>query len=682
MTKNKPFISHEPHTSSSVVQRISNIDNFSPKVDPNVSVNQTNQQFNPLIEQLNEGVVLTDESGYIIEWNSGEELLTGISKNEALGRPIWDVFFQAGLVTDNQKHKTIDETKAFYQKMLVEGTSSLIDTKFEIESSTINSSGLSIQVSLFIIKTSNGFKLGAISRDISEIKQMVSKLNEKIFQLNDQKFFTESLLDNIPSSVITINRSLRIVAVNRNFLTKSRQFRKGVLGQKLETVFPKVMLKSAQIIERIQDIFQTGQSVNVGKIVFHPSSQMERIYYLRLFPIFGHRIPSVEKGMEHDFVENVMLLLDDITEREQIGEEMRRVERHLAGVVECASEIVVSLDSKGNIITWNHTAELVSGVKSEQAIGKMLISFCSQNTHDEMNTMLTKVIKKGKVQHAEIDILTSNNIEIPIAWSCSLMRDDFQLPIGIVMVGRNLTDLRKIEADLSQATKMASLGVLAGGIAHDLRNPLGIISAIAELLTENPKDSSLRIQGLKKIISASQRASLIIENLLKFAKPVGNWEMKKVDLKNIIKNALLSLENQISSQNIIVSLSYQPDLPSITGNEDMLQQVFTNLILNACQAMLKGGLLDIFVEENPTGMVVIQVKDNGNGILQENLKKIFEPFFTTMPIGKGSGLGLSISHTIIKQHQGTLTVQSEIGKGSSFTVCLPVAFETGIQNGK
>jgi signal transduction histidine kinase len=268
-------------------------------------------------------------------------------------------------------------------------------------------------------------------------------------------------------------------------------------------------------------------------------------------------------------------------------------------------------------------------------------------------------------------LLTANKKEVPIAWSCSLMRDDSDHVAGIVAVGRDLTERRGMEEKLFQSTQMASLGVMAGGIAHELRNPLGIISASAQLLLENPRDTNFRAQGLQNIYAATRRASLIIENLLKFARPAGVWEKKEINLHTIIDEILALLSNQIKSQDVVVTVTYQPDLPHLYGSHQMLQQVFANLILNACNAMPEGGSLKITVEANSAAQVEIHLKDTGRGIPPENLSKIFDPFFTTMPVGKGVGLGLSISHTIIQQHQGVIEVLSEVGKGSDFIVRLP-----------
>jgi len=630
------------------------------------------QQFHYLAEQFRDGFVLADEEGRIIEWNQAEEDITGLTRAEVLGRLIWDLIFQVGTAIDERDKKTIyEENKAIFLDLIKNGKSPFLDKLVETEIQRPDGTRCNIQMSLFIIPTAKGFMPGSITRDISELKRAMATLEESSLQLGNQKQFTSRLLESIPSSLVAIDRSMRVVSVNHNFLEKTHRDEQATLGHKLDAVFPQALLRYTQLVQHVQEVFHTGRSPEAFKVSYRAPGLSNRKYYFRLFPIFLSPRPSGGKTAEAEHVENVMLLMDDVTEREQLGEKVRRIERHLASVVECANDLVVSLDPQGNIVTWNRAAEVVSGMNSEQVKGHPLVSVCTPDQHQVMNNMLTKLIHGRSVQHTEANLLTASNKAVPIAWSCSLMRNDSGKVAGIVAVGRDLTERRSMEDKLTQSAAMASLGVMAGGIAHELRNPLGIISASAQLLMENPRDSKLRTQGLDKIYSATRRASLIIENLLKFARPAGGWVKKEINPHVIIDESMVLLSDQITSQDVVVSVTYQPHLPHLFGHHEMLQQVFVNLILNACNAMPEGGLLKIAVEANSAGQVEIHFLDSGGGIPPENLSRIFDPFFTTMPIGKGIGLGLSISHTIIQQHQGVIEVHSQVGKGSEFIVRLP-----------
>ena len=477
--------------------------------------------------------------------------------------------------------------------------------------------------------------------------------------LESRESFITRILESIPSSLVVIDRNLRVVSVNRNFLEKARRETQNTLGRKIEEVFPPVLVEYTRLGQKVQEVFHTAQPAEGGKVAYRAPGLPTRIYYYRLIPLKSGEV-----------VENVMLLMDDITDREQLGQEVRRAERHLASVVECADDLVISMDPQGRIVTWNRAAERISGLEAERAKGQRLLSLCAAERQSVMAGILQKLARGKSVQNIEVDLVTAIGVEVPIAWSFSSMRDDTGNVTGIVAVGRDLTERRRLEAQLIQSAKMASLGVMAGGIAHELRNPLGIISAAAQLLLEQPDDAQLRTECATKIHAATQRASLIIENLVKFARPEGA-RIKEVDLHAALEETLALLSNQLIVQKVVLRKEFQPALPRIRGNPGLLQQVFTNLILNARNAMPQGGTLTVVTRSIGAGQVEIRFSDTGCGIPPENLSRIFDPFFTTMPVGKGIGLGLSISYSIIQQHRGTIEVESQMGKGTVFTVRLP-----------
>lgn len=486
--------------------------------------------------------------------------------------------------------------------------------------------------------------------------------DERLYnQIAHRERFITLILESIPISWIIIDNNLRVVSVNRNFIEKSKREERTTLGRKIVEVFPQVLVEYIRIDQKAREVFRTGHSVEGGKVAYRAPGLPARIYYYRLIPL---KVDLV--------VENVMLLMEDITEREQLEAEVKRAERHLASVVNCANDVVISTDLEGHIVSWNRAAEQVSGFKAETINGRRLLSLCTAEQSHVMADMLDQLGRGESVQNSEVNLLTSDDKGVPIAWSCSPLRDDLGKVVGIVAVGRDLTERRRLEAQLLQSAKMASLGVMAGGIAHELRNPLGIISATTQLLFERPGDASFQSTCLEKILAATQRASLIIENLLKFSRP-GGGQMQKVNVLDILKEAISLLKHQLSLQKVVLETHYCPDQPEISGNPDLLQQVFINLIHNACNAMNQGGTLSISTELTSSKEVKIQFSDTGCGIPKEHLAKIFDPFFTTMPIGKGTGLGLSISYSIIQHHKGNIMVESQEGKGSTFAVCLPAA---------
>lgn len=233
-------------------------------------------------------------------------------------------------------------------------------------------------------------------------------------------------------------------------------------------------------------------------------------------------------------------------------------------------------------------------------------------------------------------------------------------------------ELTQMQAHLIQSEKLASLGKLSASIAHEINNPLGGILIYSHLLLEDMETNSPHYENLKKIVKETTRCKEIVKGLLEFARPK-EPELSLIDINNIVDKSLSIMERQAVFQNISIERDYSPDLPKIIADGFQLEQVFINIILNAAEAIDGKGILTITTSLNDERKhICIQFKDTGHGIREEDLKRLFEPFFTTKEVGKGTGLGLAISYSIIQKHKGTIEVQSQLRKGSIFTVKLPV----------
>ncbi|PDW03012.1 PAS domain-containing protein [Candidatus Viridilinea mediisalina] len=479
-------------------------------------------------------------------------------------------------------------------------------------------------------------------------------------ELERSESFINRILESIPVSLIVIDQRLQIVAANQNFLTKSRRAQQQTVGKPIAAVLPPVFIAFTRLEERLRSVFASGQPFEGDKLSYRAPGLAAHTYYYRLVPLKRERL-----------VEHVLLLMEDITEREQLSEEVRRVERHLASVIDCASDLVISLSPDGRIVTWNRAAERVSGLREDQVQDEMLVNLCAIDQRRTLTNLLKRLIDGESVAETEINLLTADPwSEVPVAWNCSAMHDDYGRLVAIVAVGRDLTERRRLEAQIIQSAKIASLGVMAGGIAHELRNPLAIISASAQLIEEHSNNPELQQQATRRIIASAERASLIIEHLLRFAHPPQE-RYRLVDTNEVLDDVLTMMDHQLVSAQIDLHCELSPELPLIYGNPELLAQVFTNMILNACNAMTQGGKLSISTSTQGEH-VVVRFCDTGTGIPREHLSKIFDPFFTTRAVGQGTGLGLSISYSIVRQHHGTIEVQSELGRGTSFEIMLPV----------
>jgi len=231
--------------------------------------------------------------------------------------------------------------------------------------------------------------------------------------------------------------------------------------------------------------------------------------------------------------------------------------------------------------------------------------------------------------------------------------------------------LEETQAQLIQSEKLASIGQLAAGVAHELNNPMSGIMGFTQLLLEGKTLSEQQRSDLETIYTQSQRCRTIIQNLLQFSR---RQEPKKADLDlSLVLQATIDLvKYDFSSSGITIDKRISESLPHVLGDPQQLQQVFLNLLVNARQAMNGRPQSQVSIKVSPEAdRIVTRVKDNGPGIPKEIIGKVFDPFFTTKPVGQGTGLGLSICHGIVEQHQGSIAVESDGNTGTTFIVKLP-----------
>ena len=502
----------------------------------------------------------------------------------------------------------------------------------------------------------HGFICGVEEKylDLSALEQL---------SLGDPNRYKEMLgmfLESIPSSVLLINKDLKVVLANKNFITRSLKTQQQVIGQKLNLVLPEAITEHIDITGKVRDVFVKNQPTRGDRMTYRAPGIPIRTYYYSIipFPWLGE-------------VENVILLLEDVTEQVRLSEEIRLAERHLASVVESARDVVLSTDSRGEILTWNTAAERITGYSSWEARGRSFFERCAPEKSRELDQVFVNMRKADRPQTGEWELVTKDGNRIPISWIFSSMKDERSKSIGVVAVGRDLTEHRKLEMQLQQSQKLAALGVMAGGIAHEIRNPLAVCFSAAQFLSDAEINPELRQECVKQIMTGIDKASSIIENLLRFARPSSTTDMQPVKLLVILNETIQLVSNQAKIEKISVLFdSFDRDI-TVYANANLLQQLFVNLFLNAFNSMPDGGQLLITANRSEKG-VQIRIEDTGCGISQENLDKIFDPFFTLSPVGKGTGLGLSICYSIVKQHLGTIEVQSTEGKGSIFIVQLPV----------
>ena len=284
---------------------------------------------------------------------------------------------------------------------------------------------------------------------------------------------------------------------------------------------------------------------------------------------------------------------------------------------------------------------------------------------------MKKVLDKGNRGIIRCAILRKDGSKFTALLSPAVLRDASGQPTGLVTIIADVTEQQKMQEQLMLADRLASIGQLASGIAHELNNPLTSVIGFSEMLLENELPGEIR-EDLKIIDREARRAADIVKGLLTFVRNKGT-EKSLVDINSVIQEVLILRSYEQKANKIKVDLRFALDLPRVMVNGAQMQQLLINLIVNAEQSMLEAngrGSLTITTEKDGS-MVRISISDDGHGISPENMKKLFTPFFTTKEVGKGTGLGLSICHGIVTEHGGRIYARSELGKGASFIIELP-----------
>jgi two-component system NtrC family sensor kinase len=382
----------------------------------------------------------------------------------------------------------------------------------------------------------------------------------------------------------------------------------------------------------------------------------------------------------------------DITERKRIEDELREANEFFMNLIESSVDGIIAADMKGNIFIFNKGAEALTEHKAEEVIGKIHI------TQIYPAGIAKEIMKRlrspdyggvGKLLPIQFNVVNKEGEEIPIQISAALIYNGAGQEVASVGIFTDLRSrllmekkLQETHLQLVSSEKMASLGKLAAGIAHEINNPLGGILIYSSLMMEDLPEEDPKRGDLARIVQETGRCKEIVKSLLEFARQT---EPKKepTDINRAINDGLFFLVNQALFHNIRIVKNLDPFLPFVRGNSGQLKQVFMNIIVNAAEAMHGNGTLTIATSPSPDRKTVwIEFADTGEGIPEENLSRIFDPFFTTKDVGKGTGLGLATSYGIVQDHGGTINVRSQVGLGTSFIIELPIQPQQPILEGQ
>jgi two-component system sensor histidine kinase HydH len=334
-------------------------------------------------------------------------------------------------------------------------------------------------------------------------------------------------------------------------------------------------------------------------------------------------------------------------------------------VVENLPMGLIATDENGKVAAYNQTAEIILGISSDTVFAESAAKVLPQ----ELWKLTERLGNRGTVVEEELECQTASSTGVPLKVSGAVLHGDDEGFLGYVFIFRDLVEVRRLQQEVERTKRLASLGSLAAGVAHEIRNPLSSVKGFATYFRERLKDSPQDRDTATTMIQEVERLDRVIGQLLEFARP-STLKIKPVRVTDLIRHSLKLIEGDARTKGIEVKVELPANLPKALMDADRMNQVLLNLYLNGIQAMDGGGVLQVKVSrDDARKLTTITVSDNGRGIEPADQERIFDPYFTTK--SDGTGLGLAIVHKILDAHGGSIKVRSQTGAGTTVTMTLP-----------
>jgi PAS domain S-box-containing protein len=504
-----------------------------------------------------------------------------------------------------------------------------------------------------------------------------------------QVLLSSTLLEAIPDAMVVINQDGIVVQINSQTEDLFGYTRDELIGQKIETLVPE---RHRQPHSHHREQF----------------AEQPRIRRMGAgLELYGRRRDGSEFPVEISLSPVstgagtfVLSAVRDVSDRKRTEEQLRRAheeldrrksrqlwdsQARLALIADSSQDAIIGKSLDGIITHWNKGAEHIYGYKPEDVVGKSISLLAPKDRPDEIPAILQKIRDGQRVEYFESIRVTKDGRHLNVSISVSPVWDAEGKIVGASAIARDITAQKRAEEQLRQAQKMEAIGRLAGGVAHDFNNILGIIAACGELLRGRVDSNPETQQFLDNLRKATERGASLTRQLLSFSRkqPI---QPRVLDLNERLKD-VMKLIRPLMGDDVQLTILPSATPAIVEADSSQLDQIVLNLAANARDAMPKGGRLILetaikvldqaFAEQHPPmsagKYVMLAVSDNGTGMDQATVSRIFEPFFTTKEIGKGTGLGLATVYGIVRQSRGHIWVYSEPGRGTTFKIYLPSA---------
>jgi two-component system NtrC family sensor kinase len=354
--------------------------------------------------------------------------------------------------------------------------------------------------------------------------------------------------------------------------------------------------------------------------------------------------------------------------------ELKLLKEFNESIIESINVGLLAVDLEGRVTRLNSALEEILDLSRAQAVGKRVEDLFSEDFTDTLRQVLGNDRWRLKEIRNIYKIHTATFIGRPLVLNIAIAPlQDSQEQTGALVVLEDVTSRVRLEEQLQQREKLSSIGLLAAGVAHEVNTPLTGVSSYTQMLLGMLSETDPKHALLLKVRRQAERATNIVNNLLNFSRTGDATEFSELDVSRVLDDTLQLLEPQLRGNQIEIVRGYDPESPLVIGNSGKLQQVFTNLLLNARDALPAGGSIRISTIPSDDNSLMIEVSDSGTGIAPENVAKIYDPFYTTKGVGRGTGLGLAVSYGIVQEHSGHISVESTPGHGTIFRITLPTA---------
>ncbi len=595
-----------------------------------------------VIHSAMDAILTVDEAQHIVIFNAAAEKMFGYLATEVIGTSI------DRLIPSRFRKSHHHYIEQFGQAKI---TSRRMGDLGSISGLRSNGEEFPIEASISHVDVSGQKLFTVILRDITERKQA----EEQIAQLG-------SLLDESLNEIFLFNvETLQFLQVNR-----SGRDNLGYSMEELQHMTP-VSVKPEYTEETFRKLLQPLKAGASKKIDFRTLHQRKNG---TCYPVEVHVQLIKQKATKVFFA--IILDLSERLEAETALQETQRtlstLMRNLPGMVyrcKCDYDWTMEFLSSG--------CQELTGYLPEDFLDNQRISYGRDVIVAEDRERIWNEVQRANAEHRSFQLsykLKAADGSTKWVWEqgSGVFAADGNVSAleGYVF---DVTQEKALEDRLRKTERLAELGTLASGMAHEIGTPMNVILGRAEFLMRKTSDVNTK-KGLETIVVQVERITKIMNQLLSFARkrPV---ERRPLDLAIIIASTLEILQERLSTQHIQIQRDIAPDRPHVFVDQDQLSQVLLNLVINSCHAMPDGGILRIVLQSNKNQMHLI-ISDSGCGIPKEDLSRLFDPFFTTKPVGEGTGLGLTVAHGIIQEHDGVIHVESEVGKGTAFHIFLPV----------